>query len=116
MPSINGVRSNLESIVGPAAEFHFATLVIEREPGDVNLTGGLEDARRHVQARAVVAYHNVGLVGAVETLVCAVIHQHVRFPDTVWRNAEVLDATVIRGVPAEVHVVPLLKEIAVISR
>ena len=39
-----GLWSYVKSIVGPTSEFQFAVLVIEREPGDVDLTGGLEDS------------------------------------------------------------------------
>lgn len=63
--------SYLISIISPAAELHFAALVVEREPGDVDLAGAFEDARRHVQARAVVPYYHVGRVCAVETFVRA---------------------------------------------
>ena len=35
--------THLEAVVGPAPKLHLAVLVIKREPGDVNLTRGLED-------------------------------------------------------------------------
>lgn len=55
----------------PAAELHQTLLVVEREPSDVDLTGALEDARRHIQTRAVVIDHHIGPKGAVELLVGA---------------------------------------------
>ena len=42
-PSVYLSVTHLEAIVGPAPELHLAVLVIKREPGDVNLTRGLED-------------------------------------------------------------------------
>ena len=60
-----------ESVVGPAAEFHDALLVVEREPGDVDFAGALENARRLVIATAVVAHHHVRLERVVEAFVSA---------------------------------------------
>ena len=40
----------LEPVVGPAPELHLAALIIEGEPGDVDLAGGLEHAGRDVGA------------------------------------------------------------------
>ena len=40
----------LKSIVRPAAKLHLTVLVIEGEPGDVDLAGGLEHAGRDVGA------------------------------------------------------------------
>ena len=37
------LSSYVKSVVGPAPELQLAVLVIEGEPGDVYLTGGLED-------------------------------------------------------------------------
>lgn len=65
-------RSHLKAVVRPGAELHLAALVVEREPGDVDLARGLEDAGRHVQAAAVIAHHHVGRVRSVEALVGAV--------------------------------------------
>ena len=59
----------LESVVSPAAEFHVAVLVVEWEPGDVNLASRLEDSRRNVSALPGVRHHHVRRVGAVKGLV-----------------------------------------------
>jgi len=98
---------NLESVVGPAAELHLAALVIEGEPRDVDLARRLEDPRRHVQTGSVVAHHHVRLVGAVESLIRTVVHQHIRFPDPVRRYPQILHPAIVGGVPAQIHVVPL---------
>ena len=37
------LSSYVKSVVGPAPELQLAVLVIEGEPGDVDLTRGLED-------------------------------------------------------------------------
>lgn len=59
----------LVAIICPATKFHVAMLVVEGEPSDVYLACALENARRHVQATAVVSDHHVGLVCPVKTLV-----------------------------------------------
>lgn len=59
----------LVAVVCPATELHFAMLVIKGEPGDVYLTCALENARRDVQATAVMFDHDVRVVCAVEALV-----------------------------------------------
>lgn len=59
----------LEAVVSPAAKFELALLIVEREPGDVNLTGALEDSRGQVIAAAVTSHHHVRLVRAIEFLV-----------------------------------------------
>lgn len=59
----------LIAIVGPATKLHITVLIIEGEPRDVYLACALENARRHVQATAVVSDHHVGLVRPVKTLV-----------------------------------------------
>ena len=62
---------HLKPIVGPAAELHITVLVVEGEPGDVYLAGGLEDARGYVGAAAPVCHHHVGGEGPVKLLVSA---------------------------------------------
>ena len=62
---------HLEAIVGPAAKLHITVLVVEGEPGDVYLAGGLEDAGRDVGAAAAVRHHHVGRVRPVKLLVSA---------------------------------------------
>lgn len=63
--------THLKAVVRPRAELHLAALVVEREPRDVDLAGGLEDAGRNVQTRAVVPDDHVGGVRPVEALVRA---------------------------------------------
>ena len=46
-------------------------MVVEGEPGDVDLAGGLEDAGRDVEAVTRAGDHHFGGVCAVETLVGA---------------------------------------------
>ena len=70
---------HLPAVVGPGAELKLALLVIEGEPGDVDLAGGLEDARRHVQAAAVVFHDDVCVIGAVEFLVGTATSESRRF-------------------------------------
>ena len=62
-------RGYLVSVVGPAAELHLAVLVVEGEPRDVDLAGGLEDAWGNVVAATVAGDYHIGGVSAVETLV-----------------------------------------------
>ena len=59
----------LSSVVRPAAELHLALLVVEGEPGDVDLAGGLEDAGGDVGARTLAGQHHVRRVRAVKCLV-----------------------------------------------
>ena len=55
-----------KAVVGPRSELHGTLLVVEREPGDVDLAGALEDTGRDVSAAAVVPDHHVGLERVVE--------------------------------------------------
>ena len=61
--------SHLAPVVGPAAELHLAVLVVEGEPGDVYLAGGLEDAGRYVGAAPRTRQHHIGRVRAVKGFV-----------------------------------------------
>ncbi len=63
------IISHLAAVVGPAAKFHLAVLVVEGEPGDVDLAGGLEDAGWDVGAAPLARQHHVRRVRAVEGLV-----------------------------------------------
>ena len=56
----------IKPVVGPAAELHVAVLIVEGEPGDVDLAGGLEDARRDVGAAPVARHHHVRRVRRVK--------------------------------------------------
>lgn len=46
---------DLGFVVGPRAELHGAVLIVEREEGDVDLAGALEDGRRDPGDVSVVA-------------------------------------------------------------
>jgi hypothetical protein len=65
-----GPGTHHKPVVGPRSELHGTLLVVEREPGDVDLAGAFEDAGRDVIATAVVAHHHVRLVSVVKSLVC----------------------------------------------
>ncbi len=69
----------LIAVVGPRSELDLALLVVEGEPGDVDLARALEDARRDVVAAAVAAHHHVRLVRAVELLVGAARRSIVKY-------------------------------------
>ena len=49
----------LETVIGPAPELHVAVLVVEGEPGDVDLASGLENAGGDVGAASLVRHHHV---------------------------------------------------------
>ena len=68
---MNGLLNTyFKSIVSPAAELHVTVLVVEGEPGDVNLARGLEDARGDVGAGPVAVHHHVGWVGPIKSFAC----------------------------------------------
>ena len=69
---IASTSTYLEPVVRPAPELHLAALVVEGEPGDVDLAGGLEHAGRDVGAEARTGDHHVGGECRVETLAGAV--------------------------------------------
>ena len=48
-------ETHLESVIRPAAKLHVAVLVVEGEPSDVDLAGGLEDAGRNVGAHTCLS-------------------------------------------------------------
>ena len=56
----------LKSIVSPASEFHFAALVIEWEPCNVNRTGGFEHSWRNIGAKALACHHDICRIGWVK--------------------------------------------------
>ncbi len=64
---------DLPARVGPRAKLEVALLVVEGEPGDVNLARRLEDPRRNIQASALIVDHHIGLVRPVELLIRAEI-------------------------------------------
>jgi hypothetical protein len=47
-------------------------LIVEREPGDIDFTSALEDARWDVVAAAVVSHDDVGLECVVESFIGAI--------------------------------------------
>ena len=57
----------LEPVICPATKLHVTILVVKWEPGDVNGTGGHEDAGRNVGAQTFVSNHHVGRVGCIES-------------------------------------------------
>ena len=63
------VLTHLEPVVGPRSKLEVAALVIEWEPGDVNLARGLEDARRHIEHGALRRGHHVCLECSIKPLV-----------------------------------------------
>ena len=107
----------LESVVGPAPKLHLTALVVEGEPGDVDLAGGLEHAGRDIGAEAGARHHDVcgerrvkALAGAVTQRLgvkngirrprrLPIVHQNVRSPDYVWRESEVFHIAVLRLIP-----------------
>lgn len=66
----------LVAVVGPGSELHVTVLVVKGEPSDVYLACALEDARRDVQATAVMRDHHVCLVRPVETLIRTNVSYH----------------------------------------
>ena len=59
---------HLESVIRPAAKLHVAVLVVEGEPGDVDLARGHEDAWRDVGAEALVGHHHICRVRPIKGL------------------------------------------------
>ena len=60
----------LKSVVRPASKLHITALVIERKPGDVNGTRGLEHARGDVGAQPLAGHNNIGREGGVKRFAC----------------------------------------------
>ena len=58
--------THLESVVSPAAKFHFTALIIKREPGDIDRTRRLEHSWRDVGTQSSTCHYNIGWVGGVE--------------------------------------------------
>ena len=61
----------LKSIVGPASELHITILIIEGEPGNVNLTSGFEYSRRNISTPTLVGHHHVGWESSIKLLISA---------------------------------------------
>ena len=65
------IVNHLPPRVGPWAKLEVALLVVEGEPGDVDLAGGLEEAGGDVEAAAIVAHNHICLVSPIKLLVRA---------------------------------------------
>ena len=94
------------AVIGPAAKFHEAALLVEREPFDVHLAAGLVDGRRIPVDHARVMNRCLGqqgdlvvTIGAVwkrlKRLICydlslainsLVVQDNVRQPNVLSRN------------------------------
>ena len=77
-------KTHIEPVVRPAAELHLAVLVVEGEPGDVDLAGGHEDAGRDVRAQALVGHHHISRVGPIKGLtragiICCTVYNVAQF-------------------------------------
>ena len=60
----------LKPVVGPTSKLHLTILIIEREPGDVDLAGGHEDPGGDVGALSLMGDHHVSWVGSVKGFTC----------------------------------------------
>ena len=61
----------LKSVVRPAAKFHLALLVVEWEPGDIDLACAFKDTRWDVETTSVISHHHIGWICSIEALVGA---------------------------------------------
>ena len=59
-------KTYIKAIVRPASKLHLATLIVEWKPGDINFTGGHEDAGGDVGTQSFVGHHNICRVGPVK--------------------------------------------------
>ena len=66
---------HLKPVIRPASELHLAVLVVEGEPGDVDLAGGHEDAGRDVGAQPLVGNHHISRVGPIKGFTRAGIYK-----------------------------------------
>ena len=70
--------------IGPGSKFEIAQLIVEREPGDVDLTGALEDPRRDVKALPVIGNDDICLKGSVKLFIStknrSVFYSEYRMP------------------------------------
>ena len=74
----------------PGAKLHVTALVIEREPGDVNLAGGLEYPGWDLADCPVTVHNDVGGESGVKVFICTVVEQQVRLPHLDRGDADVL--------------------------
>ena len=61
-------ETHIKPVISPTSKLHLAVLVVEGEPGDVNLAGGHEDAGGDVGAQPLVRHHHISRVGSVKGL------------------------------------------------
>ena len=60
----------LEAVIGPTSKLHLTVLVIEGEPGDVDLAGGHEDARGDVCTTTTARHHHVCWISSIKSFTC----------------------------------------------
>ena len=68
----------LEPVVRPTSKLHLTILIIEGEPGDVDLAGGHEDPGGDVGALSLVGHHHVGWIGSVKGFTCTANDRNVK--------------------------------------
>ena len=70
--------SYIEAVVGPTAKLHLTILVVEGEPGDVDLARGHEDAGGDVGAEPVAGHHHVCWIRSIEQFAGTVQANYIR--------------------------------------
>ena len=58
--------THIKPVIRPTSKLHLAVLVVEGEPGDVDLAGGHEDAGGDVGAQPLVRHHHISRVGPIK--------------------------------------------------
>ena len=61
--------THVKPVVRPAAKLHLAVLVVEGEPGDVDLAGRLEDARWNVSAHSLARHNHIRVIRPIKSFV-----------------------------------------------
>jgi hypothetical protein len=59
----------LKAIVGPTTKLHVTVLVVEREPGDINFTGGFEYSWWDVGTAPCIRHHHICWISSIEGFV-----------------------------------------------
>ncbi len=80
------VYVKFEAVVGPRTELHIARLLVEREVGDVDGAGGLEDGHGDPEHGAVARHDGHRLALLLETRVRAAKQETLEFRDGVART------------------------------
>lgn len=98
----------LVAVIGPATKLHVTVLVIKGEPRNVYLACALEDARRNVQATAVMFDHNICLECPVETLISTLQQYTKRYQllgtaPVPFHFVHVANPTIFGFFPIELH-------------